>query len=209
MPSFREQLEYLKSRGYTEQALKDDGGFVVRSEKVELEGVQLKDQEGYVAWPVRAMSGRLIGVQTRSIEEKKYRWAQHPETHHLPIFFATAKDFQLIWEGGECVIAEGAFDRLAIKLAFPERAVIARLSKGAANQMANWLRRYCTTIWTAFDLDAPGIEATEKTEKKLGKDLTVNVLRFSASDPNKLLERKGVKGVQQELRPQFDSMGGW
>jgi len=204
-----ETLDFLKSRGYTEDYIKKDGVFEVEGESHWFENLELKDQAGYIAWPVRSMAGTLIGIQTRSIEEKKYRWKQSETTHHLPICFGSADDFTSLWSTGEAVIAEGAFDRLAIKMAFPERCVIARLSKGAANQLAVFLARYCHTLWLAFDGDAPGLQATEKTEKRLAPKMNVNVLTIPASDPSKLLEKKGLTETRKIYQKQFDTMGGW
>ena len=202
------QTDFLRSRGYTPDLTRADGVFGVVEEH-NFNDLVLRDQVGFIAWPVFSMSGQTIGVQTRSIIEKRYRWKQNPETHHLPICFATRQDYQLMWETKECVITEGAFDRAPIKLAFPERAVIARLSKGAANQLAILLSRYCTVLWTAFDNDQPGIDATEATEVKLMSKMTVNKLDFPDHDPSRTLERKGVNGVRELLKKQFDALGGW
>ncbi len=64
-------------------------------------------------------------------------------------------------------------------------------------------------MWTAFDNDQPGIDATEATETRLKSNMTVNKLDFPDHDPARTLERKGVVGVRDLLKKQFDTLGGW
>lgn len=203
------QLEYLKSRGYDETWIRKDGVFGVQTAAEEHLGLLLQDQADFIAWPVRTMAGTLVGVQTRAIEEKRYRWKQKPNTRHLPICFGTPDDYEILWKTGEVVLVEGAFDRLAVKQCFPERAVLARLSKGASGQLSILLSRYATVLWTGFDEDDPGRDAADQTELRLGKRMAVNKLGIPAHDMAKLMERKGKAGMRAILQKQFDTLGGW
>lgn len=202
----QEQRVYLHSRGYDDHTIEVDGVFGVREDTV-VSGRRIKDCAGCVGWVATSMGGQTIGVQTRELAQKKYRWHQLSDTEHLPPVFATAEDWDILWRTGSVVITEGPFDRLAVKLALPDRAVIARLSKGTSNQLKTTLRRYVDTIWTIFDQDEPGKEATEATERALKEYMTVNRFLIPAKDPSQMLTARGVKNLRACLVRQLDVMG--
>jgi len=94
------------------------------------------------------------------------------------------------------------FDRIAVKRAVPEIAVIARLSKGVGGQLAKMLERFAKRVWLAFDNDTPGESATLKTIGRL-KGIDVLEIRYPAKDPGELLERKGVTKMGEIIRRQM------
>jgi len=193
--------EYLLYRGYTEQTITSEG--VLQVPKTgEWEGRQIKDCDGHIGWQVLSMSGQAIGLQTRPHTEKHYRFHQLPDTEHLPLAYGTPGDWSLLWATGELILTEGAFDRIAIKRAMPERCVLARMSKGAPNQLRTLLKRYARTMWTAFDNDEAGEKATETTERKLQETVNIHQLRFTHKDPAKTLEKQGMNRFRRELEKQ-------
>jgi hypothetical protein len=203
------QLDYLRGRGYADELVQKHGLIGIPSDREKVMGLDLVDQGGFVCWPTFSMAGTLMGLHTRSVVEKKYRWKQVPGTEHLPICYGQPEDYRLIWDTQECVLVEGIFDWLAMRLAFPERAVLARLSKGAGRQLATFLRRYVRQLWLAFDNDEPGKAGAEKAELSLGGAMAVEILSSPVHDPSKLLEKRGIKGVRSVFQPQFDTKGGW
>jgi len=148
------------------------------------------------------MSGQFLGVQTRQIEEKAYRWFQGPDTHHLPILYGTPEDFEILYRTKKLVLAEGPFDRKAVKLALPDHAVLARLSKGVGKQIIHFIRRYADHIWLAFDMDEPGRQAIKETKEKLA-DRTITELEFPRKDPSKVFEDKGLPFLRNLLQKQI------
>lgn len=196
------QLDYLLSRGYTVNLLREEGVFGVK-EGDSFHGKVLKDASGTIAWPVFSMSGIPVGVQTRELEEKKYRFYQLPNTEHLPLMFGTPADFRLMWESGKMILTEGAFDRAAVKRALPDYPVFARMSKGAPNQLRSLIRRYVRHLWTVFDNDDPGNEAAETTEKKLKDLIEVTQLKTPYKDPSIMVEKRGLAALKACLDPQI------
>lgn len=197
-----EQSAYLLSRGYTEDLLQQEGVFGVK-EGDTFRGKALKDAAGTIAWPVFSMSGEPVGVQTRELSEKKYRFYQLPNTEHLPLIFGTPADFDLMWSSGKMILAEGAFDRVVVKRALPDYAVFARMSKGAPNQLRSLIRRYVKHFWTMFDNDEPGNEAAEVAEKKLKDLIEVTQLRIPYKDPSMMVERRGIDALKACLAQQM------
>jgi len=156
-----------------------------------IEGTKVNASGPVIAWACRSLSGQLTGFQTRRADEHEYRWAQAPKAQHLPILYGTEEDHDTLYNTGKVIITEGLFDRAAVKRCVPDYAVYARLSKGVAKSLVYLLLRYGKNVWTAFDQDDPGEDATKDTEEKLGDKLYLNKLLIPAKDPSKLIETRG------------------
>jgi DNA primase len=197
------QREYLFGRGYIPLLIEEEGVLGVEDNSF-FEGKPIRDCAGAIGWPVYSMSGEPVGLQTRELEIKKYRFHQLTNTEHLPLVFGTRRDWEILWETGSVILTEGTFDRVAIKRALPYRAVLARMSKGAPNQLRNLIRRYVTTLWLAFDMDEPGQDAAAEAETKLGSQINVYRMTFPAKDPSNLLQAVGLKKTTQILERQLN-----
>ena len=198
-----DQLFYLKSRGYTDLSLAEEEVIGIEDDTV-FDGRPIRDCGGCIGWIARSMSGQVVGIQTRELEEKKYRWHQFDNTEHLPMLYGSLNDWDLLWETGSMVLTEGPFDRIAIKLAVPHRAVFARLSKGISNQMMNLIRRYVKHLWLAFDLDEEGQDAADKSEEKLAGEINVYRLSTPFKDPSQCLKKRGLEFLVNMFNNQID-----
>jgi len=198
--------EYLLSRGYTVDLIKSEPICSFDRGPISYGLIDLEIVNPVIGFISHSPSGHLIGITTRRVEEKEYRWFQSPKALHLPIFYATKDDHEKLFETGDLILSEGVFDRVALKRAFPDRAVYARLTKGTGNQLVHYLKRYAKRLWLAFDMDEPGQKATERTEKKLKDHMDVNSIDFAANDPAKLLERVGLgrfrELTERQITPQ-------
>lgn len=199
-----EHWDYLLRRGYTPELLGVEPVFSVQEAFV-LEGVNLSQAVGWVAWVCRSMAGTLIGIQTRSVPEKAYRWLQAPGAGYLPIIYGLPEDYEKLWVQGEAILVEGIFDRVAMKRCFPDMAVFARLSKGVSRQMEWFFRRYAKRLWLAFDMDEAGEKATKQAYGRMGEVELVR-LQIAAKDPSKLLESRGLEKARAQLSVQMESM---
>lgn len=198
-------LDYLHSRGYPDELIRIEG---VETRAGGLQHVgehQIKAESDLLVFQARSMSGQLIGYQTRTIAQKRYLWLQAKQAHHLPILYAQPDDYELLYQTGDVTLTEGLFDRIALKVQFPRRAVMARLSKGAANQLAVFLKRYATRLWLAFDMDEPGQTASEVTTQRLREHMEVLRLDFPAKDPSSLLERVGPIKLKELFQRQYET----
>jgi 5S rRNA maturation endonuclease (ribonuclease M5) len=205
-PPLESELAYLESRGYTAALISSEGVQVIENEKATIHGVEVQATTPRVMWTARAMSGQVIGLQTRELLEHKYRWYQAPKAQHLPIIYATEEDHELLYRTGEMLIVEGAFDRIVVKRCFPELAVYARLSKGAANQLAHFIRRYVTRLWTLFDMDDRGEKANQQTEERFSTHLQVNGIKIPFKDPSQLFEKRGLGRTREILSKQMEAV---
>jgi len=203
---------YLRGRGYTNELLREDlchwneGGRCTSALfQDDTSSIRVEDDRPIIYWPAYSGSGKLIGVQTRLVEEKDYRWYQAPDAGHLPIMFGSTRDYQLLWEQRKVILTEGIFDRVALKRALPEFPVIARLSKGVSKQLVIFLKRHAKQVYPVFDNDEAGQKATEKTVRLLGEELEVNPLRLPIKDASEYRARWGVKALRQHLENQLEA----
>lgn len=199
-----DQKNYLLSRGYDELSLKEEGVIVRGEGACFWEGMDLTLKTPSIIWTSKSMSGQLIGLQTRELEKKAYRWLQAPKAQHLPIIYGSPDDYRRLYETGDMVLTEGAFDRIVVKRSIPDIAVLARLSKGAGNQLTAFIKRYAKRIWLSFDNDEVGKKADKATEERLEESLDVYTLRFPAKDPSELFKAKGFNRTAEILRKQIE-----
>jgi len=201
-----DQLNLLLSRGYTEDHLLRESVYGINGDRCFIENREIIDCRGCVAWLAVSMSGIPVGVQTREIEEKKYRWHQFDKVEHLPMLYGSEDDWDLLWHSGSMFLTEGPFDRIAVKRALPDRAVFARLSKGTSNQMLSLIRRYVKHIWFAFDSDEEGDKAAIRSESLLGEDVNTYQLRFPYKDPSEMLSKRGLTALTATLESQIQML---
>lgn len=164
------------------------------------------DCKGCIAWLAVSMSGEPIGVQTREIKEKRYRWHQFDNVEHLPMLYGSEEDWDLLYSVGSMILTEGPFDRIAVKRALPDRAVFARLSKGTSNQMIFLIKRYVRHLWLAFDADEEGEKAAIRSEKLLVETEELNIYRikFPYHDPSEMLKKRGLDALRSHLERQIE-----
>lgn len=202
---YPEHLEYLLSRGYTEEMAKKEPIESLPTGLFEEDGIKFKPEEPVIMWRCYATSGQLIGLQTRRTDIKEYRWFLHPKSPHLPIIYGTDEDFDLLYQSGTMILTEGCFDRAAVKRALPDKAVFGRLSKGAGLQLTHFLRRYAKTLFLAFDMDEKGQAGGEKAEQRLRDKVETHTLKYPAKDPAEFLKKAGIGKVRDTLSRQIDA----
>jgi hypothetical protein len=192
-----EHRDYLLSRSYTEAMVGSEEITSLPPGNHTLEGVEVSTSHPVIAWICRSPSRAVAGVQTRRIDQHEYRWYQAPRAQHLPILYGAEADHNLLYDRGRMVIAEGIFDRAALKRCLPEHAVYGRLSKGISKHLIHFVLRYAEVLWLAFDQDTAGISATETTAKRLEKKLELLQLKLPYKDPSAMIENLGEKRARE------------
>jgi len=195
----------LMDRGYTVALCRQEHIRSVVVGENNIEGVKFYSPTEGVSWVAQSMSGALIGIQVRELNESSYSWWQAEGASHLPMLYGSERDYELLYRNQEMMLVEGIFDRVALKRAFPDRAIFARMSKGIANNLKCFIKRYADRIWLAFDMDDPGRNAIEKA-RQLEPDVEVLVLKYPAKDPSELYKKRGVSKMRGLLSRQIRIM---
>jgi hypothetical protein len=200
-------LDYLVSRFYTEDLVRLEGLHWFPLGRHRLAGMEFGAPRDVLVFPCWTMSGALSGLHLVGYgDEKSYEWRRNPKAPWLPICYAAGDDWERLWETGEVVLVEGVFDRIALKRAFPELAVVARLSKSVAS-IQPVLERYATRIWNAFDADEEGEKGSRRLAYRLGgsrnRDCQVTRIRTKAKDPGDHARRYGLEDLVRHVKRQM------
>lgn len=195
---------YLEMRGYDDAAIECEPITAVEPGLHRIDGVDVKVGAPSLAFTCASLSGTIAGIHLASYSgAKDYQWRTNPAAPFLPVCYATKGDWLLAWTTREVILVEGVFDRIAVKRALPDRAVVARLSKSVAS--VQWvLRRCCTRVWLALDRDDQGMRGARVAERRLeGLGLEVGTLTFRAKDPAEHLETWGLRSLKGALETQL------
>lgn len=201
-PIGQKTRDYLISRGYSYSLLKQEEIFELEDGRFTEEGIHAWVETPSAVFKARSLSGALTSIHVAGIDVKDYRTYSDPLHGYRAVFYASRSDLEILWQTKQVVMTEGVFDRIAIKRAFPQRAVFARLSKGIPPPLATMLRRLASRVWIAYDMDIPGESGAEKAKKVL-RDVEVIRLQFPAKDPGDLFKSGGVKKVERAFERQF------
>lgn len=138
----REQCrEYITSRGIDFDKVKDLLGY----------------SEDYITIPVRNQDLQIIGIQSRSISEKKFKISGNSG------IFYNAKN-----PGKELFITEGVMDYLTMRQHTPD--VLGFLSASSLPEVSEIIKKYETVYWLG-DQDEPG----KKLKKQFAQKYQVNL----------------------------------
>ena len=154
-------------------------------------------------FPVQDIRGRTIAFSGRSLDGKEPKYLNSPDT---PIYrksdslfgLAITKDF--IKQAKTAVLVEGNVDVLTLFQAGVKN-VVAPLGTALTAEQCKLLARFCDKIIVAFDSDAAGLLATERSAELLrSQGLLVKVIEFSgAKDPDELIKQAGITAFNQAL----------
>lgn len=196
-----EAREYLLKRGYSLSLIAEESPESISPGKYKRGNIEIFIDRESILLPVQSLSGRIIAYHAASIKEKDYRTFYDLNHHYLPMSYGCKTDWEIMWKSKQVIIAEGLFDRVALKRAFPERAVLARLTKGVSPPLIRLFNRLCERVWLAFDNDAPGVKSALKAEGRLKSDVVI--LEIPYKDPSRFLEVRGVDAVRKHYQRQI------
>lgn len=200
-----EARTYLRSRGYTDALIQEEELYSVGPGKHRVVGTSHGFGLDFSAVVFRCLvpSGALSGIHLASYAgEKRYEWRKGSKPW-LPICYGSVADWVRLDETGELILVEGVFDRIVLKRCFPDLAVVARLSKSAAQ--VEWvLKRYAKRLWLAFDQDEAGETGARRLTWRVKDEMTVNRLRVLGKDPAEHAERYGLHGLEVHVRQQME-----
>ncbi|PLV60181.1 DNA primase [Thermotoga sp. KOL6] len=219
--------EYLKSRGYTLNELKEIGfGYVPRGSKIALEvakrmglgeeetvkygltlrkGNQLIDRfEGRLVIPIRNDSGHIVAFGGRILGDGDPKYLNSPDTKYFSkrkVLFLFDEAKKHAKEVGFFVITEGYFDALAFKRdGVP--TVVAVLGSNLSREAISKLSAYSKNVILCFDNDKTGFKATLSSLESL-LEYEFNVLVASPEpykDPDELFSREGKGSLKNMLK---------
>ncbi len=161
-------------------------------------------------FPIHAPSGRLVGFGGRTLGDDRAKYVNTSETEHfhkgnlLYGFHLAKRDLR---EGGKALLVEGYFDVLGAAASDIPWSV-AGMGTALTAEQARLLARYCDEVTIAYDGDAAGEKAFQRTLPiLLGAGLTVRRARFpEGHDPDSWRLESGGEAVRQIVADAEDAV---
>ncbi len=232
--SGRSALEYVRERGFGEDACREFGvGLAIgdvsalqrAASKAGLSEAQLlaadilrKDDNGRVyatfrnrlMFPIRDVSARVLGFGGRTLVDDR---AKYLNTRQNVLFdkshclFGIDRARDSLIERKRCVIVEGYTDCMAAhQVGFAE--TVATLGTALTEHHINMLRRYCDEIILLFDSDRAGIAAAERAIAiAVPRCIRVRMARIpDGLDPSDFIGQGGGTGFSDVLNGAIDAL---
>jgi len=159
---------------------------------------------GRVIFPVRDVTGRLVGFGGRSLSGEGAKYVNTPEG---PLFHKgsclyllnLAKD--AIRETGRAILVEGYMDAIRLHMAGFKEAV-ASLGTALTEEQGKLIKRFANRCYVCYDADSAGQEASVRGMYILqALGLQVNIVSPPVnSDPDEYLQEKGDKAFEELLK---------
>ena len=159
---------------------------------------------GRVIFPVRDVTGRLVGFGGRSLSGEGAKYINTPEG---PLFHKgsclyllnLAKD--AIRERGRAILVEGYMDAIRLHMA-GFREAVASLGTALTEEQGKLLKRFTNSCYVCYDADSAGREASIRGMYILqALGLQVNIVSLPPDrDPDEFLQEKGGKAFEDLLK---------
>lgn len=135
---------------------------------------------GCIVFPLSSYSGKFIGVQVRSIKEKRFDTfvlSRRPEGY----FFGTNVCIESIWSKKEVWLVESAIDQMILnRLIAPN--VLAITTNSIGKSQNRFLRRFVSSINMCLDIDKAGIGGKKLFIEKNWSEFNINNINYKVSD---------------------------
>lgn len=156
--------------------------------------------EDRVIYPLRSPRGALLGFDSRSLDRKNEVRFMLPESQWHPVWINMPDAMEKVYAGHPVVVVEGRYDVFAMLRIVKHQAVL-----GSGPAHLNWrqlefLRRWCSEVWIAYDRDPAGAKGTESALKDLGfRGVQCRELPYgrTGDDPGLIWDRGGDAALRE------------
>jgi DNA primase len=191
--------EYLRSRGVTEEEIKEFKlGYtrIISIPKEESQDYENFVKETYkgrafeqkIVFPLRDILGRVIGLFGRSLDTKEFKFYLTQEGKYTGAFVGLFSALPYIYETGKVFVVEGPFDLMAFRKVY--KNTVGALTAGLSDAQHDILSFFAEQIVTVFDSDKAGKYATDQAQRKWDNVFSVDLGGWK--DPDKCLKDMGL-----------------
>ncbi len=188
--------QYLKSKGYGDQILKESGLMQVDEKR----GMYDKFWNR-VIFPIMDIHNRVIGFGGRVMGDGKPKYLNSPETR---VFDKSRNLYGLnlarMSRKPNMILCEGYMDVIAMHQAGFSQAV-ASLGTAFTTQQSSILKRYTNEVLLTYDSDEAGVKAALRAIPILREaGLTARIIHMEPyKDPDEFLKAEGAERFQERM----------
>lgn len=164
-----------------------------------------------IIFPIESPSGKVVGFGGRVLGEGGPQVPKYLNSPDSPVFRKGEVLYGLSWakhairREAAVLVVEGYMDAVSLAAAGVEH-VVAPLGTSLTEEQARLLSRYCRRAFLLFDSDPAGLRATFRAgDLLLAAGVHPLVVTLPpGEDPDSLVRKQGVSGIQQALAGAVD-----
>ena len=158
---------------------------------------------GWLACPLYAPQGKLIGVEFRNTIRKRILYYMlEPDSKWIPAWIGIQQAMPCLWSKCEVWVVEGLFDLFALDWVMPKGVVILSSLKARLTQNhIRFLRRFSSAVCMVYDMDDAGQRGTRKAiyDLKEAGVICRSLFYAGGKDPGEIWDRSGVEGLKKSF----------
>jgi len=161
-------------------------------------------------FPIRSISGRLLGFGGRTLADDRAKYINSSETERFQkgsLLYGMDQSKRAVRDGGRALLVEGYFDLLGAVSAGIDW-VVASMGTALTQQQARLLSRYCDEVYIGYDGDEAGETAARRAlPLLLAENLGVKRPAFGAGhDPDSLRQEHGPAALIEAVESAPDAV---
>ncbi|MCZ6508637.1 MAG: DNA primase, partial [Acidobacteria bacterium] len=161
-------------------------------------------------FPIRSVSGRLLGFGGRTLADDQAKYINTAETesfHKGSLLYGMDQSKRALRDGGRVLLVEGYFDLLGAVAAGIDW-VVASMGTALTEGQARLLARYAEEVYIGYDGDEAGERAARRVlPLLLAQDLGVRRPAFGAGhDPDSLRQEQGPEALRAAVEEAPDAV---
>jgi DNA primase len=164
-------------------------------------GAHFERVEGKILFPLYSPGGKLLGFDSRSVEQKDLLRVLLPDAHWNAVWIGMPSAMQGIWDRKTLYVVEGVFDVFALHHAIGDDAVVmgsgpARLS----HKQIEFCRRWASEVGIVYDRDDTGRRGTQLALKNLRYNgVECREIPYRGKDPGDIWDQGGAEKVRENF----------
>lgn len=190
-------VKYLRDKGYNENII-SLSGLGIKTERGLIDRFR-----GRIMFPIKNISGRIIGFGGRTIFDENPKYLNSPET---PIYKKRLQLFGLdlakeaIKEKGFAILVEGYMDQISL-LINGFKNTVASLGTSLTEEQVSLLKKFTDLIYIFYDPDSAGFASTIRAIPIiLSQDISLKIVSIPEGlDPDSFVRKEGKIGLDEAL----------
>lgn len=194
-------LNFLKSKGYSEQAMLESGVITKSSS-----GKLFDRFKGRAIFPIKDHLGKVIGFGGRDLTngQKTAKYINSPQTaiyDKSDVLYGFYEGVDAIRNQENLILVEGYADVISLSQAGVENVAAVSGTALTEKHIAR-LKRYVNTVFLNYDSDRAGINAAEKSiDLCISNDIDLKIVTLpDGQDPDSIIREKGKVEYELMLR---------